>query len=63
MDSKFQICYICKIILTKEGEIQRNKWSIDYETPIFVLDRTFLTNIFTNGNDIFRSERDFLGKI
>jgi tRNA(His) guanylyltransferase len=39
--------------VTSDGTM-KNKWMIDTELPIFTKERSFLTNIFKNGADIFR---------
>jgi len=49
-----------KIFRSKDGDIARNKWAIDMECPIFVLDKNFISNILVNGHDIFREERDLV---
>lgn len=49
-----------KIIHSKEGDITRNKWALDYEVPIFALDRNFLSNIIYSGHDIVRADRDLI---
>lgn len=49
-----------KIYKSKDGNITRNKWFLDFETPTFVLDRNFVSNILVNGHDIFRAERDLI---
>ncbi len=49
-----------KIFRSKEGDTTRNKWTIDMESPIFVLDKNFVSNILINGHDIFREERDLI---
>lgn len=33
----------------------KNKWAVNAELPIFTKDQSFLSNIFKNGADIFRS--------
>lgn len=38
------------------GDTVRNKWTINTELPVFAKDQPFLTNIFKNGADIFRTE-------
>ncbi len=49
-----------KLFRSKDGDTTRNKWVIDMETPIFVLDKNFILNILVNGHDIFREERDLI---
>jgi tRNA(His) guanylyltransferase len=44
-----------KVPKVSDGSM-KNKWSINLELPIFTKDQSFLTNIFKNGCDIFRSE-------
>jgi len=46
-------CYkIPKIV----NGVVKNKWAINTELPIFTKDQSFLSNIFKNGADIFRSD-------
>jgi tRNA(His) 5'-end guanylyltransferase len=35
--------------------VMKNKWSVNLDLPIFTKDQSFLSNIFKNGADIFRS--------
>lgn len=49
-----------KIFRSKDGDVSRNKWAVDMECPIFVLDKNFISNILVNGHDIFREERDLI---
>jgi tRNA(His) 5'-end guanylyltransferase len=44
------------IVNSSNGEIARNKWKLDYDTPLFVQNRTFLQTIISNGHDIYRQE-------
>lgn len=37
-----------------EGDLFKNKWTLNEELPIFTKDQSFLSNIFKNGADIFR---------
>jgi len=45
-------CY--KVQKVNDGVI-KNKWSANLDLPIFTKDQSFLSNIFKNGSDIFRS--------
>lgn len=43
---------------TKYGRVNRTKWILDYNLPIFSEDREFILEILNSGKDIFRAERD-----
>lgn len=43
------------IVNTKDGGINKNKWTLNYEIPDFLKDKDFLFNILTNGIDVFRA--------
>jgi len=40
------------------NEEAKSKWIIDYNIPLFVLDKNFILNILHSGRDIFRANRD-----
>jgi tRNA(His) 5'-end guanylyltransferase len=42
------------IISTAKGDVQRNKWVLNYNIPNFMEDKDFLYNILVNGKDVFR---------
>lgn len=44
------------IVDTKDGGINKNKWTLNYEIPDFLDDKDFLFNILTNGVDVFRAD-------
>lgn len=44
------------IIPSKNGDITRKKWIIDWDIPNFVTERDFLYNIIFSGADVFRAE-------
>ena len=49
--------YKVPMIETSSGEeIARNRWKLDYDTPLFVQNKTFLQTIISNGHDIYRQE-------
>lgn len=48
------------IIRTKDEDISRKKWVLDFDIPDFLSDRNFLTNIIRSGHDVFRAERDLI---
>ena len=43
------------IVKTREGDVRRNKWHIDYEIPNFLHDRDFVSAILANGSDVYRA--------
>lgn len=38
------------------NEISRNKWTLDYEIPIFAQDKNFVMNILNSGHDLYRAK-------
>lgn len=38
--------------------IKKNKWSLDFNTPDFIVARNWLTPIIQTGYDVYRSDRD-----
>lgn len=42
------------VSFNKEGEVSRNKWTLNWEIPDFVEERDFLLSILINCKDIFR---------
>jgi len=49
-----------RLVRTKSGDINRKKWVLDVDVPIFAIDKNFLMNIFMSGCDVFRAERDLI---
>jgi len=43
------------VISTKGGDVNRNKWKLNYEVPDFIEDKEFLSIILDTGIDIFRA--------
>jgi len=46
-----------RLVKTKTGDINRKNWILDLD---FTAERTFLSNIFQSGCDIFRAKRDLI---
>jgi tRNA(His) 5'-end guanylyltransferase len=40
---------------TREGDVRKNKWHIDYEIPNFLTDKDFVSAILANGADVYRA--------
>lgn len=40
---------------TRDGDVRKNKWHIDYEIPNFLNDRDFVSAILANGADVYRA--------
>lgn len=47
-----------KILDTEQGQVTRQKWTLDYNLPEFSNNRDFIMNILNSGKDIFRADRD-----
>jgi len=43
------------IVPTRNGDVTKNKWHIDYEIPNFLNDRDFISAILANGADVYRA--------
>jgi len=43
------------IVSTRDDEISKNKWYIDYNIPNFTKDKDFVPAILSNGADVFRA--------
>jgi tRNA(His) 5'-end guanylyltransferase len=50
---------IPSIVNTAQGQITRQKWMVDFDTPLFNDSKEWLNTILTTGSDIFRPERDY----
>lgn len=40
---------------TRDGDVRKNKWHIDYEIPNFLTDKDFVSAILANGADVYRA--------
>ena len=47
-----------RIVETPDGQITRQRWSLDVNIPQFSEDRAFIIGILNTGRDIFRAGRD-----
>lgn len=47
------------IVHTTQGQINRQKWTLDFDIPLLSKSQDWLRTILTTGSDIFRPERDY----
>ena len=44
------------VVPTKNGDVRKNKWKLNWDIPDFLDDKDFLYNILLNGADVYRAQ-------